>query len=176
MVLKAEQKIKTNIKSNLDKTTTTCYIKSVANSMQKRKVVIENEEGTAKSEYIKWFLDALLEVLKNDPPLLVAVCVTTLILVMVMCMIFSISSVFKYFFLMLQNFLKYIHNIILVVIYMRHKGKRIDDDALKRINENIDERVINIFDLKEERKEQKDTPASRSDSAFKKRSQRHDKN
>lgn len=143
--------------------------------MQKRKVVIENEEGTAKSEYIKGFLDALLEVLKNDPPLLVAVCVTTLFLVMVMCMIFSISSVFKYFFLMLQNFLKYVHNIILVVIYMRHKGKRIDDNAFIRIDENIDERIINIFDWKEERKEKKGTPAFRSDSAFKKRSKRHDK-
>lgn len=30
--------------------------------MQKRKVVIENEEGTAKSEYVKALFDALLEV------------------------------------------------------------------------------------------------------------------
>lgn len=143
--------------------------------MQKRKVVIENEEETAKSEYVKALFDALLEVLKNDPPLLVAVCVTILILVFVVFVLCSISSVFKYFFLMIQNFWGDVHDIILVVIYMRYKDKRIDDDAFKRINENIDENVINIFDWKEKQKKQKGTPAFRSDSAFKKRSKRHDK-
>lgn len=76
---------------------------------------------------------------------------------------------------MIQNFWGDVHDIILVVIYMRYKDKRIDDDAFKRINENIDENVINIFDWKEKQKKQKGTPAFRSDSAFKKRSKRHDK-
>lgn len=143
--------------------------------MQKRKVVIENEEGTAKGEYLDKLLGALLNILTNDPPLFVAVCIIIFILVIVACMIFSVSSVFRHFFLMLQNIFKYIHNIILVVIYMRYKGKRIDDDAFKRINENIDEKVVNIFDWVEERKEQKETPVSRSNSAFKKWFQRHDK-
>lgn len=143
--------------------------------MKKRKVVIENGEGTAESENIKVLLYVLLEVLKNEPPFLVAACVTTIILVLVVFSIISVGSVYKGFFLMLKEIFKYAQNILLVLIYVKQKGKHIDDDAFKKIGEIVNENVINIFDWKEERKEKKVTPALRSDKISKKRSKRRDK-
>lgn len=154
--------------------------------MQKRKVVIENEEGTANSEdlikAIK-FIDGAWKVLsKNDPPVLfVAFIVFVVLSKMGENIIQLINGIVQSVCFVIVNSFKYLHNIIIFKIYMnymKYKNKCINDNVHEKgidekIDKKIEKNVIDFFQWKEERQEQTDSPAFRSDSALKKPSKRH---
>lgn len=143
-------------------------------------MVIENEEGTAKSEYLIYvqeFIDDVLKVIaKNDPPVFIAV-FTIIIFFMLAYITYSLRGIVQYVCSMIENLFKYLHNIIIFKLYMKHKDKHISDNECKendkKIDKKIEKNIIDLFQWKEKRQEQRDTPAFRSDSAFKKLSQRH---
>lgn len=158
-------------------------LRYVANGVQKRKVVIENEEGTANSEeLIKAidFIDDAWKVLsKNDPPVLfVAFIVFVVLSKMGENIIQLLNGIVQSVCFVIVNFFKYLHNIIIFKIYMKYKNKCINDNVHEKgidekIDKKIEKNVIDFFQWKEERQEQKDSPAFRSDSALKKPSKRH---